>query len=529
MNSGDAATTLGEILAAATRVRPGAMAIVEARGGGADRLTFAELEAAATRAAEELAAMGLRRGDAVLVFVPMSVELYVALLAMFRLGVVALFLDPSAGRAHLERCCARWPPRALLAVPHAHALRLASRALRDIPLKLVTRGWVPGARRWPGRAGGAAPVPATRVGPDPGDAALVTFTSGSTGAPKAVVRTHRFLAAQHRVLAPALDLQAGDVDLATLPVFTLANLASGVATVIPSVDLRRPGAVDGATVWAEIERHEVTRVTASPAFFERLVAHGRAVGRTLPGLRQVHTGGAPVFPRLLQALQALAPGAAVVAVYGSTEAEPIAHLAAGDITAADLQLMQAGKGLLAGTPVPEVHVRVLRDRWGEPRRELSAGDLAAEQVPVGEAGEIVVAGPHVLGGYLGGVGDEETKFRVDGTIWHRTGDAGWIDHAGRLWLLGRCSAKLEDQWGRLYPFAVECVAMTFPAVRRAALVAQPGQRLVVLEAPAAVVPAVQQALAWARVSEVRAVETIPVDARHNAKVDYPALRRQLGV
>jgi acyl-CoA synthetase (AMP-forming)/AMP-acid ligase II len=521
-------TTIVEILTAQARTRPDAAALVEAGPDRGRRMTFAELETAVGRAAEELAGLGLRRGEAVLVFVPMSVDLYVALLAMFRLGVVAIFLDPSAGRAHLERCCARWPPRALLAVPRAHLLRLVSPALRSIPLKLVSRGWVPAARRWPTGAAQGSVTPERRDAPTTEDPALVTFTSGSTGTPKAAVRTQGFLVAQHRVLAPAIALQAGDVDLATLPVFTLANLASGVTTVIPSVDLRRPGAVDGAQVWADLERHEVTRVTASPAFFERLIAHGRSAGRTLPGLRQLYTGGAPVFPRLLEALQALAPNAAVVAVYGSTEAEPIAHLEAREITPADRRQMQAGRGLLAGMPVPEIQVRVLRDRWGEPRGELSREEFAAERLPLGEVGEIVVAGDHVQRGYLGGVGDEETKFWVDGVVWHRTGDAGWIDDTGRLWLLGRCGAKIDDGLGRIYPLAVECVAMTFPEVRRAAVVAQRGRRVVVVEAPARVGPELQAALAWAQIAEVRVVAALPVDARHNAKIDYPALRRMLG-
>src|SRR5437773_2403780 len=88
--------------------RRAARAIV--RGGRASSLTFAELEREVATAAAWLESLGLRKGMAALVFVPMSAELYVALLAMFRLGAVALFLDPSAGRAHIERCCARWPP-----------------------------------------------------------------------------------------------------------------------------------------------------------------------------------------------------------------------------------------------------------------------------------------------------------------------------------------------------------------------------------------------------------------------------------
>jgi len=481
----------------------------------------------------------------------MSADLYVALLALFRIGAVALFLDPSAGREHLERCCARWAPDALLAIPKAHLLRLRSRALRAIPLKVTTGGWLPGTVRW---LAGATAERVTTNDAQPEDAALVTFTSGSTGVPKGAVRTQGFLLAQYRALAPSIALEAGDVDLATLPVFTLANLAAGVTTVIPDVDLRKPGAVDAARVWTQIERCGVNRITASPAFFERLIAYangrngdeskgGRAgslIGksgnqetgrrRTLPGLTKLYTGGAPVFPRLLEALQALAPNAEVVAVYGSTEAEPIAHVEAHEIEADDLAAMRGGRGLLAGVPVNEVKLRVVRDRWGKARGVLNAGEFTAECLPSGETGEIVVAGDHVLPGYLGGIGDEETKFRVEGEVWHRTGDAGLLDERGRLWLAGRCAARIEDARGAIYPFGVECVAMTFPAVRRAAMVALDGRRVLVVEAERdeRLVAELSAAVAWAQVDDVRFMATLPVDKRHNAKIDYPELKKALG-
>jgi acyl-CoA synthetase (AMP-forming)/AMP-acid ligase II len=336
--------------------------------------------------------------------------------------------------------------------------------------------------------------------------------------------------AQYRALAPALELAPGDVDLATLPVFVLANLAAGVTTVLPSTDLRRPGAVDAGRIFADVLGHGVSRIAASPAFFERLVEHGRATGRTLPGLRHLHTGGAPVYPRLLEAMGRLAPGARVVAVYGSTEAEPIAELDAGEIGPEDHAAMRAGQGLLAGRPVETLRVRVLRDRWGTPRGALTAEELEAETRPPGSAGEIVVAGDHVQTGYLDGIGDEETKFRVEGEIWHRTGDAGTFDRTGRLWLLGRCAARIEDAAGRVYPFGTECLAMTFAEVRRAALVAQGGRRVLVVEAEQRpeLAEALRQATTGAGVAEVRFIASMPVDARHNAKIDYPRLRAWLG-
>jgi acyl-CoA synthetase (AMP-forming)/AMP-acid ligase II len=297
------------------------------------------------------------------------------------------------------------------------------------------------------------------------------------------------------------------------------------------VDLRRPGAVDGAKVWAQIERCGVTRITASPAFFERLIAHAKASGESLATLSKIYTGGAPVFPRLLEAMRGFAPNAEVVAVYGSTEAEPIAHFEVSEMSKEDLAAMRAGRGLLAGVSVSEVALRVVRDRWGEVRGELGSGELEAEVLPTGEVGEIVVTGDHVLKGYLGGVGDSETKFNVGGAVWHRTGDAGCFDEKGRLWLHGRCAARIDDERGRLYPFGVECLAMMFSEVRRAAALAHQEKRVLVIEADRSEVleKRLLESVRWALIDEIIFVEAMPVDRRHNAKIDYARLRNRLGV
>jgi acyl-CoA synthetase (AMP-forming)/AMP-acid ligase II len=229
-------------------------------------------------------------------------------------------------------------------------------------------------------------------------------------------------------------------------------------------------------------------------------------------------------------MRLLALRAEVVAVYGSTEAEPIAHIEADEINAADIEAMQRGRGLLVGAPVEEVTLRILRDHWGAPRGQMTADEFSAQTMPSGEPGEIVVTGEHVLKGYLGGIGDEETKFSVGGEIWHRTGDAGRLDESGRLWLLGRCASRTDDHRGSIYPFGVECVAMNSRGVRRAAFLPQSGRRLLVVEGAAD--PKSKERLrsdtAWAGVDDVRFIKRMPVDKRHNSKIDYPKLREMIG-
>lgn len=507
---------IAALLTDQARVRGNAAAIIERAGV----TTFAQIDEHVRRAAAMLRERGISAGDAVLIFQPMSAALYTALLAVFRLGATAMFLDPSAGRAHIEACCALSPPRALVALPRAHLLRLASGALRRIAVKFSTGCWIPGAGRWSDLEKCA---PLDEVAPVADDTpALLTFTSGSTGQPKAAVRTHGFLIEQHRVLARSIALEVGEVDLATLPIFTLANLASGVTSLIPDCDLRRPGDIEAAPVLHQIRKHRATRCAASPAFFERLLA---ADDGTLSAMRKVFTGGAPVFPNLLAALREKMPGARVEAVFGSTEAEPIAHIEEREVSAADREAMRAGRGLLTGEPEPEISLRILRAEWGAPLAPMNADDFAARCLPAGEHGEIVVSGGHVLPGYLHGHGDAETKFRVDGRVWHRTGDAGWLDERGRLWLLGRCSARVSDARGTLWPFTVECAARLHPLVCRAALLGVSGRRILFIEAnvPGESINSESLGLDWAQLDEVRAASAIPMDKRHNAKVDYVAL------
>ena len=497
--------------------RPDAPAIVDA----ARTITFAELDRESRYLARTLANDGLEPGDVALVFCPMGVPLYVTLTGIFRLGLVAMFVDPAAGRQQIERSCAICPPTVFLGTPKAHLLRLSSTAIRRIPIHRFI-GSRP-AERLSSQTLQDPSHPCSADAP-----ALLTFTTGSTGDPKAAIRTHGFLLAQHRALNAALQLEPGEIDLTTLPMFVLANLASGVTSLIPDADMRYPGRVDPQPILRQIRQHKPTRTVASPAFLSRLAAGCSARGETLDTLSRVFTGGGPVFPRVLDRLASAAPNARISAVYGSTEAEPIALVDRCDVGAPERRATRQGRGVLAGTPVKSVEVRIIADRWNTPLDAMSESQFQSLLRGPGEPGEIVVAGDHVLAGYVHGRGDRESKFSVDGRCWHRTGDAGYLDATGRLWLLGRCAAAVDGPIGRLYPFSVEAVAEEHPGVERAGLFADRGRRVLVVQLSASgterTASELREDLAWAALDEIRIVEQIPVDARHNTKIDYARLK-----
>lgn len=503
--------------------RGSATAIIQPTPDGDRTITFGQLDQRSAALAARFRQKRLQPGQRVLVMIGISIDLYVAITALFRAGLVAMFLDPSAGRDHVRRCCQACPPDALLGPWKAQLLRIVHGGLR--PAQSIV---------YPAALEGGCPQCASG---DPGlticDAdhpALLTFTSGSTATPKAAIRTHGLLAAQQAALAEAIDLQPGQVDLATLPVFLLANLAAGVTSVLADAELRRPGAVQAEAVLKQIDRHAVVRSTGSPAFYQRLAEQCEREARKLSPLRQIYTGGAPVFPDLLERLQRLMPEGGPVTVYGSTEAEPIAHLAYCDVNAADRAAMKQGAGLPVGKPVRQICLRIVDpDRIAVGRMSADAFERArcAADVP----GEILVAGDHVLQGYVNPADDSETKLRVGEAVWHRTGDMGRLDAEGRLWLLGRASAVIRDARGVVYPFAVECAARQVEGVVQAAVAAVGTQRVLAVELAAsadrsAVVDTLRDGFIEV-VDEVVVLPRVPLDARHNAKVRYPELHRLL--
>ena len=502
---------------------PDAPAIVDVLHARERTHTFAQLTNKAAQIAALLHSQGLRPGDGVLIFHRISAELYIFLLALFRLGAVGLFVDPSVERAHIERCCQLFPSKAFFGSARAHFLRLISPQIRRVPLQFSS-SWVPGSVDIFSGCSRNGNDTAAAIGCD--SPALVTFTSGSTGVPKAAVRTHGFLRAQHKAIEQSFHPTPGAVDLTTLPIFVLANLASGVTCVLPDADMRNPGSCDPRPIIAQIEGHRVSSTAASPAFIERLTDECIRTSRSLPSLQRVFVGGGPVFPHVLRRAREAFPSATITAVYGSTEAEPMAEISLDRISEDDFSRMKNGAGLLAGTPVSAVDLRIIRDQWGIPIGRITADEFAEITVPPNQPGEIVVSGEHVLGGYLHGAGDSETKFNVETVCWHRTGDLGSFDSAGRLWLLGRCSAKIEDRRGTLYPFTVECAVRHDPQIECAALVAFRGERVLVLQvknARATDGARYKAQLPWAGIDRFFAVDRIPTDKRHNAKIDYAQL------
>jgi acyl-CoA synthetase (AMP-forming)/AMP-acid ligase II len=459
-----------------------------------ESLTFAALGERVGRCAGGLVDMGLSPGDRVVLLVPMGIDLYVSLLALFRVGATAMLVDPSGP---VREILSRYPPVAFIGSARAHLLRLKSPALRGLGL-YVSTGFTPLPHHsLDGLSGAVPPIDSG------GSPALLTFTTGTTGKPKAIARGHDFLIAQHHVLSGHMPVGPATIDLPTLPVFLLHSLAGGATCVIPDADLRAVGTVNPDPVIAQLNTHRVTTTSGSPAFFQRLADRLIETKTTLKHLTAIYTGGARVPGSLIDALAAVAPQASLHIVYGSTEAEPIAVLDAGQerdrLRAADIE----GRGALVGRPVEAIDIRI--------------------DGPEGQPGEILVAGAHVNPRYLDDPAANARYKVIDGErTWHRTGDAGFLDESGDLWLVGRAGESVAGHW----PLQVEGAADRLLFVQRSGLVDLDGEAVIAValhDPPPDWADQVQRATGLRPV----AVDRVPVDPRHNAKVDRRMLRALL--
>lgn len=514
--------------------RPDQIAILESRSGEDHQVSFKDLDQRAAATAGALRRIGIRKGFRVLLLYRLSIDLYIAILALFRIGACVVLIDPGSGKPAFRSALKRSRCQAVLADWRLGWLRFLGHPVGGINIGVAMGGVAPGWHSWrslnskPGEA-----MPVADVSPD--HPALLTFTSGSTGEPKGIIRSHAFLLCQRACLAETLHFKPGQRDLTTLPVFVLAHLGSGVTSILAEADLRRPGFVDPAPVLGQMKRLRPDRCGAAPAFLNRLLEGARATGQTLDSFRRVYTGGGPVTLPFLQQLADFCPHARVFALYGSTEAEPIALMPIEDLPTPSEDI--ALPGLPTGIVAPDLDCRIIRDHWGSPVQPQTEAAWQALQLPPLETGEILVAGPHVVQGYLNSHGDTETKIHQDGKVWHRTGDAGYFDAEGRLWLCGRCSAKVSVGEGILYPFQVEALVHPFPQIRRSAFVAGPNtEPILCLEWTHPDSPQNQEVekqlkaiLNKKGLAAVHCVtlKGIPVDNRHNSKIDYPALQKKL--
>jgi acyl-CoA synthetase (AMP-forming)/AMP-acid ligase II len=480
------------------------------------RLTFAELAAAADRAARAYVASGVEPGDRVAVWAPNMGDWVIAALGAFRAGAVVVTVNTrfkGGEAAHVIRTAGA---RLLVTVTEFLdtdyvALLEAAGVPYCVEEIVVLAGPLPsgaGAVAWDdflARGDEVDPaVTAARaaaVGPD--DVSTIIFTSGTTGAPKGAMLRHGASVRAFSDWTDVVGLAEGDRYLIVNPFFHAFGLNAGILACLVRGATIVPHAVfDVPQVMRRVEEERITMLPGPPSVYQTMLDHPELDSFDLSTLRLAVTGAATVPVEMVRRMRSELTFKTIVTGYGLTEATGIATMCRHDDDPETI-------ATTAGRSIPDVEV-IVADEAGAP-------------VPAGSPGEVLVRGYNVMAGYFGDAG--ATAAAVDADGWLHTGDVGVMDERGNLRITDRTKDMFVVGGFNAYPAEIENMMMEHPAVSQVAVIGVPDRRLGEV-GRAFVVPregaAVDEAglIAWCRERmanykvprSVEVVESLPMNA-----------------
>jgi long-chain acyl-CoA synthetase len=448
-------TRLAQLLSTAAAERPDQVALVEAATGR--RRTWAELDAEVDAVAHGLNARGLVAGYRVVLALANRLEFVSAYLGTLRAGLVAVPVNPRSATGEMVRMVADCGARVVIADPGTvTVVRQAVAGLEDALTgaddELRSRAAVPrivvvDAPTVPGEtaydellAAGGADVPV------PGDAeglAVLLYTSGTSGRPRAAMLTHRALLANIEQVA-ATDppmVQPDDVVFGVLPLFHVYGLNAVLGQVLrQQARLVVTDGFDVAGSLTLIERQGVSVLPVAPPVFRHWLTVPD-LGERLRGVRTVLSGSAPLQSEVVDEFTERT-GLVVHQGYGLTEAAPV--------VTSTLCSATVKRGSV-GAPLPGIELRLV-DESGRP--------------PEGaDPGQIEIRGANVFSGFWP---DGQDGPGADG--WFATGDVGFLDDDGDLFLVDRLKEVVIVSGFNVYPVEVEDVIAEVPGVAEAAVI-----------------------------------------------------------
>jgi acyl-coenzyme A synthetase/AMP-(fatty) acid ligase len=368
---------------------------------GSGSCSFGDLDHLARRISATLQKKGLKAGDQVLLFIDLSHLLYGTILALARAGITAVLVEPWMPLDRLEHVFNTVKPKAFLAGRLGQLWGLRVPGARKIKHWISTRELLSGT---------ADPIGTQDL--DDHHPCIITFTSGTSGRPKGMVRTHGYLRAQHRALNEALHFnQHSGADLCIFANFALANLADGRCSVV--IPARAKDAV--LSRLDDLPDHlQPVSSTCGPAFLLRVMKRAQ-----LKKLKALHVGGAQTDCAIFERAFALWPEAEVTHVYGSTEAEPVAT-------------SDARKAVQWSRERGYFQTLYLGEPWSGLQHKKRDEQLW-------------ISGPHVCPEYLTDAEANRLYKHKDeaGCLWHRLGDRVEQDERG-WWYQGRDQQVAED-------------------------------------------------------------------------------------
>jgi long-chain acyl-CoA synthetase len=438
-------------------------------------LSFAEVDRLSDALGAALQARGVGQGDRVALFLQNVPQFVIALLAAWKIGAIAVSINPMNREREVELLLADSQPKALVAHESGYA-EVARGVLqkRPVPVVVTTSELEFQSRDDPRlfakvrRAKTAetldfgdlvAQHAQTRPAPvdfAPGDTAMLVYTSGTTGLPKGAMNTHGNIAFTAQVYRDWMRLREGGGNLAIAPLFHITGLIGNIATAfLTASPLILAYRFDAGVVLDALDEYQPEFSVAAITALIAMMNHPKARPDSLRCLRCLYSGGAPVAPAVVEQFEGKF-GRYIHVAYGLTEST---SPAVGTPLNARAPVDPDFGALSIGVPLFDTDVRIVDTATAAP-------------LPRGEAGEIIIRGPQIIAGYWNKPKETAEAIR-DG--WLYTGDIGTMDANGWLYLVDRKKDMINASGYKVWPREVEDVLYTHPAVREAAVVGIPDQ------------------------------------------------------
>ncbi|MCW2852241.1 MAG: acyl-CoA synthetase [Nocardioides sp.] len=416
--------------------------------------TYADVARRIAQLAEILRVGGVQRGERVAYLGLNHPTFLEALVATASLGAVFVPLNYRLSGAELAYALTHSETHTLIADAAGAALVDPEKAALPVQRYLVVdgarNGWEP-LEEAMGQAQEMAEPVDVQVDVHPDEPALIMYTSGTTGRPKGVTLTHANLWWNNICTVLALQISGADVSVVCAPLFHIGGLnVTTLATWVQGGHLVLHPAFDPARVLEDLVAMRATTMFGVPIMCQAIAGQPGFADADLSALRLIITGGAPVPVGLIRTYRErdidLAQG------YGLTEAAPIASF-----LTPEYALTKTGS---AGRPMLLCDVRI------------ADGDGNPVDTP-GQIGEIEILGPNVTPGYWNNVEASVAAFNGD---WLRTGDAGYLDDEGFLFITDRIQDMIITGGENVYPAEIEEVLFEHPAVAEVAVIGRQDER-----------------------------------------------------
>jgi acyl-CoA synthetase (AMP-forming)/AMP-acid ligase II len=424
-----------------------------------ERWSYRAVDDAVDRVAAALQRRGLR-GRAVVMLAHNEPLTVIAYLGMARAGAIAVPVNPRLRSNEIEFVADDCGAEAIIAdVAFAEDATRLQAAIGD-GTRLITINAPAGEDRERLEDLIAEPVGAPPADVDPDSVALIVYTSGTSGVPKGVARTHdaNLWACVNSVVGQPRYHE--DVEVFVLPLFAIAFIFQVLPMLLAGGTTVLDGSFDPARTWELLERHSATRAFLAPTMIDSMLSVDGQRDRDVSALRILNT--AYEFPERVRLAAAERFGPIIAYMYGLTESQLCVSTPA----------QFAADPSDAGHPMGMMRIRVV--------------DEQHNPVAPGTIGEIAMDGPSAMSGYHRRE-DATAEAMADG--WLYTGDLGYLDEAGRIHVAGRKKAMIKSGGFSVDPVEVENALMAFEGVREAAVVAVPdehwGERVVAFVAAGA--------------------------------------------